>query len=159
MMTALTEEIDRVVGLEIGADDYISKPFSARELIARVRALLRRAGTDQSAPQPKSETLAFLGWKIDPGTRRLRDPRGVKVQLTSTEFDLLLALCRNPNRILSREQLLELTHSGLAGPIERSVDVHISRIRQKIEIDPAEPDLIKTVRLGGYIFTAPVEPQ
>jgi two-component system OmpR family response regulator len=159
MMTALTEEIDRVVGLEIGADDYISKPFSSRELIARIRALLRRTVTEESASRSKCETLAFLGWTIDPATRRLRDPKGVKVQLTSTEFDFLLAFCRNPNRILSREQLLELTHSGLAGPIERSVDVHISRIRQKIEADPTEPDLIKTVRLGGYIFTAAVEPR
>lgn len=153
MLTALGEEVDRVVGLEIGADDYMSKPFSSRELIARIRALLRRATPDQKPTQAQNATLEFEGWSINPATRQLSDPRSVKVQLTSAEFDLLLAFCRNPNRILSREQLLELTHSGLAGPIERSIDVHVSRVRQKIETDPHDPAFIKTIRLGGYMFT------
>ncbi len=153
MVTARDDEIDRVVGLELGADDYIGKPFGSRELVARIRALLRRA----TAEKPTSPSiLTFNGWEIDPRTRQLKDPVGVQVQLTSTEFDLLLALCRNPNRVLSREQLLELTHSGLAGPVERSVDVHISRVRQKIEPNAKDPALIKTVRLGGYIFAANV---
>jgi len=156
MLTALTEEIERVVGLEVGADDYVGKPFSTRELIARIRALLRRSAGDQRFSLVPSDTLIFDGWDIDPSSRQVRTPRGVQVQMTSAEFDLLLAFCRNPNRVLSREQLLELTHGGLAGPIERSIDVHVSRIRQKIERDPHDPVLIKTVRLGGYIFTAKV---
>jgi two-component system OmpR family response regulator len=156
MLTALSEEMERVVGLEVGADDYIGKPFSTRELIARIRALLRRSGGDQRFSLASSQVLVFDGWEIDPATRQVRSPQGVHVQLTSAEFDLLLAFCRNPNRVLSREQLLELTHGGLAGPIERSVDVHVSRIRQKIERDPHDPALIKTVRLGGYIFTGKV---
>ena len=156
MLTALSEEMERVVGLEVGADDYVGKPFSTRELIARMRALLRRSGGDQRFSLASSQVLVFDGWEIDPATRQVRNPRGVHVQLTSAEFDLLLAFCRNPHRVLSREQLLELTHGGLAGPIERSVDVHVSRIRQKIERDPHDPALIKTVRLGGYIFTGKV---
>ena len=156
MLTALSEEMERVVGLEVGADDYVGKPFSTRELIARIRALLRRSGGDQRFSLASSQVLVFDGWEIDPATRQVRNPRGVHVQLTSAEFDLLLAFCRNPHRVLSREQLLELTHGGLAGPIERSVDVHVSRIRQKIERDPHDPALIKTVRLGGYIFTGKV---
>lgn len=156
MLTALTEEIERVVGLEVGADDYVGKPFSTRELVARIRALLRRSSGDQRFSLASLEVLNFDGWEIDSSSRQLRNPHGTQVQMTSAEFDLLLALCRNPNRVLSREQLLELTHSGLAGPVERSVDVHISRIRQKIERDPHDPVLIKTVRLGGYIFAARV---
>jgi two-component system OmpR family response regulator len=156
MLTALTEEIERVVGLEVGADDYVGKPFSTRELIARIRALLRRSSGDQRLTAASSSTFVFHGWEIDPAARLFRNPHGVHIQLTSTEFDLLLAFCRNPNRVLSREQLLELTHSGLAGPIERSVDVHVSRIRQKIECNPHDPVYIKTVRLGGYIFAASV---
>jgi two-component system OmpR family response regulator len=152
MLTALAEEIDRVVGLELGADDYISKPFSSRELIARIRALLRRANGEQT-PQTSKHIFFFDGWEVDAAARSVCDSRRVHLPMTSAEFDLLLAFCRNPNRVLSREQLLELTHSGLAGPIERSIDVHVSRLRQKIESDPRDPVLIKTVRLGGYIFT------
>ena len=156
MLTALTEEMERVVGFEAGADDYVGKPFSTRELIARIRALLRRSGGDQRSSLACSQVLVFDGWEIDPATRQLRNPQGVHVQVTSAEFDLLLAFCRNPNRVISREQLLELTHSGLAGPVERSIDVHVSRIRQKIERNPHDPALIKTVRLGGYFFTGKV---
>jgi DNA-binding response OmpR family regulator len=101
--------------------------------------------------------LRFDGWQIDPVRRQLYDPRNVRVALTTTEFDLLLAFCRNAGRIITREELLSLTHAGLAGPIERSVDVHISRLRQKIEADPKEPALLQTVRLGGYTFTAQIE--
>lgn len=156
MLTAQHEEIDRIVGLEIGADDYVTKPFSTREVVARIRSLLRRASY---APEEgdTSRSLRFDDWTIDPKRRQVRNPGGARVSLTTTEFDLLLALCRNPNRVLSREQLLSLTHAGLAGPVERSIDVHISRLRQKIEPDPAQPTMLTTVRLAGYMFTASVE--
>jgi two-component system OmpR family response regulator len=158
MLTALGESVDRIVGLEIGADDYVTKPFNSRELIARIRALLRRTNSTAHPSVNRLRALRFAGWKIDPGARQLHDPEGVQVTLTSAEFDLLLAFCNQPGRVLSREQLLDLTHGGAAGPIERSIDVHVSRIRQKIEPDPREPTLIKTVRLGGYVFTPMVEP-
>ncbi len=157
MLTALGQEIDRVVGLEIGADDYVTKPFNSRELVARIRALLRRARAAGATVGRRLGPLRFAGWRIYPGERQLLNPEGVRVTTTSAEFDLLMAFCQHPGEVLSREQLLELTHSGAAGPIERSVDVHISRIRQKIEPDPRDPTLIKTVRLGGYIFTPDVE--
>ncbi len=156
MLTALGDDIDRIIGLEIGADDYVTKPFNSRELIARIRALLRRARAPFAGNRLRP--LQFCGWRLYPGERQLLSPDGARVTTTSAEFDLLLAFCQNPGRILSREQLLDLTHGGLAGPIERSIDVHVSRIRQKIEPDPRDPALIKTVRLGGYVFTAGVEP-
>ncbi|SDR57401.1 two-component system, OmpR family, response regulator [Rhizobiales bacterium GAS191] len=158
MLTALKEDVDRIVGLEIGADDYVTKPFNSRELIARIRALLRRSRSDEFAPGGRTRPLSFAGWRIDPTARRLENPDGVRIAMTGAEFDLLLAFCRNPGKVLSREQLLELTHSGLAGPIERSIDVHVSRVRQKIEHDARDPILLKTVRLGGYVFTPMVEP-
>lgn len=157
MLTALGDDVSRIVGLEIGADDYVSKPFNSRELVARIRAVLRRTQTGSPA-EDRMGCLCFAGWRVDPVTRQVHNPDGLRVTMTSAEFDLLLAFCRNPGRILSREQLLELTHSGLAGPIERSIDVHVSRIRQKIELDPRDASFIKTVRLGGYIFTPAVEP-
>lgn len=156
MVTSLGEDIDRILGLEIGADDYVTKPFNSRELIARVKALLRRAGYSETAA-PAAAALSFNGWRMDPLSRQLLDPDGVEVSLTSAEFDLLLAFCQNPGRILTRAELLVLTHVGLAGPVERSIDVHISRVRQKIEPNPREPSLIKTVRMGGYVFAAQVE--
>ena len=157
MVSARDEDIDRIVGLEIGADDYVSKPFNSRELVARIRALLRRAEASPTFSRHRTAALTFAGWRIDPTTRELHDCENVRVALTSVEFDLLLALCRNAGRTLSREQLLELIHGGQVGSIDRSIDVHISRIRQKIEVDPRDPNLIKTVRLGGYLFTPPVE--
>ena len=157
MLTARDEDVDRIVGLELGADDYVTKPFNSRELIARIRALLRRSQNAGAASNHRMRPMRFAGWRIYPAERQLYSPNGVRVSTTSAEFDLLLAFCLNPGRILSRDQLLELTHGGLAGPIERSVDVHVSRIRQKIEDDPRDPMLIKTVRLGGYVFTPGVE--
>jgi two-component system OmpR family response regulator len=152
MLTALGEDVNRIVGLEIGADDYVTKPFNSRELVARIRALLRRShDTPLSRSRPRA--LRFAGWLIDPTSRQLRNPDDVQVVMTSAEFDLLLAFCRNPGQVLSREQLLDLTHAGSAGPVERSIDVHVSRVRQKIEPDPHDPSFIKTVRLAGYIFT------
>jgi two-component system, OmpR family, response regulator len=156
MVTSLGEDLDRILGLEIGADDYVTKPFNSRELLARVRALLRRAAYGGTFRQ-QTTALKFDGWQIDALSRQLLDPEGVEISLTSAEFDILLALCQNPRKILSRAELLALTHVGLAGPEERSVDVHISRVRQKIEPNPRDPVLIKTVRMGGYIFTPQVE--
>lgn len=158
MLTALGEDVDRIIGLEIGADDYVSKPFNSRELVARIRALLRRSRiTNAGGAADRLVALRFAGWRLDPIERQLYNPDGVRVTTTSAEFDLLHAFCQNPGKVLSREQLLDLTHGGLAGPIERSIDVHVSRIRQKIEGDPHDPVLIKTVRLGGYVFTPTVE--
>ncbi|ATN32566.1 DNA-binding response regulator (plasmid) [Rhizobium sp. ACO-34A] len=156
LLTALGEEVDRIVGLEVGADDYITKPFSPREVVARIRSVLRRASYGL-VTAPGQAILRFEGWKIDPIRRQLHDPSNARVALTTTEFDLLLAFCRNPGRVITREELLSFTHAGLAGPIERSIDVHISRLRQKIEPDPKEPVFLQTVRLGGYTFTATVE--
>ncbi len=156
LLTALGEEVDRIVGLEVGADDYITKPFSPREVVARIRSILRRASYGLASANGQ-RPLRFEGWRIDPLRRQVHDPSNARIALTTTEFDLLLAFCRNPGRIITREELLTLTHSGLAGPIERSVDVQISRLRQKIESDPKEPLLLRTVRLGGYLFTAVVE--
>jgi two-component system, OmpR family, response regulator len=155
MVTALGEDIDRIVGLEIGADDYVTKPFNTRELIARIRALLRRSRASEGT-RSRQGPLGFAGWLVHPTERKLINPQGALVTTTSAEFDLLLAFCTHPGEILSREQLLDLTHGGVAGPVERSVDVHVSRIRQKIEPDPSDPTFIKTIRLGGYIFTPEV---
>lgn len=157
MVTARGEDVDRIIGLEIGADDYLPKPFNSRELIARIRALLRRARSGMDSAWERARSLTFDGWTIDPATRRFYDPDGVRVALTSVEFDLLFAFCRNPGRILSRDQLIESVHGGRAGQIDRSIDVHVSRIRQKVEANPRDPTLIKTVRLGGYIFTPDVK--
>ncbi len=157
MVTALAEEVDRVLGLELGADDYITKPFSARELVARIRAVLRRAKKPLTSVGAPVKAYLFGDWRLSVPERQLFALNGARITLTSAEFDLLLALCENPGRPLGREELLELTRSGLAGPTDRTVDVHISRIRQKIEPDPKNPTLIKTVRLGGYQLTPLVE--
>ena len=157
LVTALGDDIDRILGLEIGADDYVTKPFNTRELIARIRALLRRARVSGGG-RARQGPLAFAGWVLHPTERKLVSPQGALVTTTSAEFDLLLAFCNHPGEVLSREHLLDLTHGGVAGPVERSVDVHVSRIRQKIEPDPGEPTFIKTIRLGGYIFTPEVTP-
>ena len=156
MLTALSEEIHCVLGFEMGADDYVTKPFSPRELLVRIRSLLRRARRPVS-DSVRPAMFGFAGWRVDPAQREVFSPEGARVTMTSAEFDLLTAFCRHSREVLSRDQLLDLTHGGLAGPIERSIDVHISRIRQKIEANPRDPCLIKTVRLGGYIFTPAVD--
>jgi two-component system, OmpR family, response regulator len=154
MLTAVAEDTDRIVGLEIGADDYVTKPFNPRELLARIKAVLRR--TANAGRETSAGTLTFAGWRLGVAQRELRDPDGVLVPLTSGEFDLLLAFVERPERVLSRDQLLDLTKGRDAVPFDRSIDVQLSRLRRKIEIDPQNPKLIKTVRGGGYMLTQPV---
>ena len=158
MLTAKSDEIDRIVGLEMGADDYLAKPFNPRELLARIRAVLRRTLGEGEAPEAEAPRLhAFAGNALDVLARRLTNPDGAEVALTSAEFDLLQVLVERPGRVLSRDRLLDLTQGRSAGPFERSVDILISRIRRKVERDPHRPEIIKTVRSGGYMFAAEVE--
>ena len=157
ILTARGEDVDKILGLEMGADDYIVKPFNSRELLARIRAVARRSqmagGTE--AP-PAGQAYLFAGWRVDLVTRQVYAPWGVQVAMTRAEFDLLHALCENPNRILTRDQLINMTHGHVTGPFERSIDVLISRLRQKIEADAKRPTLIQTVRSEGYVFAAKV---
>jgi len=155
MLTAAGEETDRIIGLEMGADDYLSKPFSPRELLARIRAVLRRAGGQVPVADATGQALLFDGWRIDLNGRRVIGPKG-DVDLSTGEFDLLVALAERPHRVLSRDQLLDLTKGRSAQPFDRSVDVQIGRLRRKIELDPAQPKFITTVRGGGYMFAAKV---
>jgi two-component system OmpR family response regulator len=160
LLTALADPMDRIVGLEIGADDYLAKPFEPRELLARIRAVLRRTRQDEGngaddAP-PQEPTLRFSGWLIYPARRELRDPTGVLVPLTGGEFDLLLVLAGAAGRVLTRDQLLDRTKGRQAHPFDRSIDVLLSRLRKKLGDDPKEPQLIKTVRGGGYVLSVPV---
>lgn len=152
MLTALAEEIDRIIGLEMGADDYLVKPFNPRELLARIRAVLRRIGGASGVSRSSGKTLVFDGWRIDLSKRELYSPEGVLMPLTGGEFDLLVAFAERPQRILNRDQLLDLTRGRAATAYDRSIDVQLSRLRRKIEADPNEPALIKTVRGGGYVF-------
>jgi two-component system OmpR family response regulator len=138
----------------MGADDYLTKPFSPRELLARIRAILRRMKAAALTPVAAAgRTLSFEGWTLDRSLRQLHCPKGVRIALTGAEFELLQALCERPGRILSRDQLVELTQGRPAAAFERSVDILISRLRRKIERDPQNPEMIKTIRLGGYLFT------
>ncbi len=158
MLTARGSEIERVIGLEMGADDYLTKPFSSHELLARIRAVLRR--TQALSPNPsagRAVTLTFAGWALNLAARRLQSPDGTRIPLTGAEFDLLVAFCERPNRVLSREQLLDLTRGRTASPLDRSIDIQISRLRRKIEENPRLPALIQTVRAEGYVFTAEVQ--
>jgi len=159
MLTALGEDTDRIVGLEVGADDYLPKPFNPRELLARIKAVLRR--TDRVAAPPADEDgepkLSFEHWRLDLARRELRDVKGTLIPLTAGEFDLLRAFAERPQRVLNRDQLLDLTRGRDASAFDRSVDVQLSRLRRKIEPDPKDPTIIKTVRGGGYVFTPRVE--
>jgi two-component system, OmpR family, response regulator len=152
------DEIDRVVGLELGADDYLTKPFSLRELLARVRAVLRRFDAGRSAParEPGRGRWRFSGWQLDRRTRRLTDPDGAPVALTKGEYALLIAFLDAPQRPLSREHLLQATrvHEDV---FDRSIDVQILRLRRKLERDPSAPRMIQTERGIGYVFALPVE--
>jgi two-component system OmpR family response regulator len=156
ILTAQADEIERIVGLEMGADDYLGKPFNPRELLARIRAVLRRrddlAG---AAPGPK-RTYRFAGWMLDGAVRRLFDPQGTRVELTGAEFEVLLVFCERPGRALSRDQIIDLTQGREASPSERSVDILISRLRRKLERDPRDPAMLQTIRSSGYLFSPEV---
>ena len=160
MLTARGEEVDRVLGLELGADDYVAKPFAPRELIARVRSLLRRAAPQQGSKlDPRSRRVAFAGWTLDMARRELRSPDGVAVDLSGAEYDMLLAFLEHPQRVLSREQLMEVAKRRAgADPFDRTVDVQVGRLRRKIEPEDGSPPLIKTIRGAGYVLVADVTP-
>ena len=158
MLTAMAEETDRIVGLELGADDYVAKPFNPRELLARIRAVLRRANGDgERAKEPPPKAIRFAGWTLEPARRRLLDPQGAEVTLTGGEYELLTVLVERANRVLTRDMLMDLLHGRQAGPFDRAIDVAVSRLRRKLEDDGRNPSLIKTVRGGGYVLAATVE--
>jgi two-component system OmpR family response regulator len=158
MLTAMGEETDRIIGLELGADDYVPKPFNPRELLARIRAVLRRAGDqEEHRHDPSARAYRFGGWSLEPARRRLLNPDGVEVPLTGGEYDLLVALVDRANRVLTRDMLLDLLRGRQAGPFDRAIDVAISRLRRKLEDDGRNAQLIKTVRGGGYVLAATVE--
>jgi two-component system OmpR family response regulator len=153
MLTAMADHVDRVVGLEVGADDYLTKPFDQRELLARVKAVLRRTASGTLAtPAETRPTLCFAGWRLDITRRELRSANNTLVVLSGGEFDLLLAFAERPQRILTRDQLLDLSRGASHVGYDRSIDVQVSRLRYKLEADPKNPSLIRTVRNGGYIF-------
>ena len=156
MLTAAGEVVDRIVGLEMGADDYIAKPVDLRELLARVRAVLRRGGAraapSAAADEPPRHEARFGGFRLDLEAHRLYDADGAEVPITSMEFDLLKAFADHPNRVLTRDQLLDLAHNKDWAPFDRSIDIRIARLRRKIEADPGKPQVIKTVRGAGYIY-------
>jgi two-component system OmpR family response regulator len=162
IVSGMGDAIDKVVGLEVGADDYVTKPFDLRELLARIKAVLRRTTAPEAAPPvpavpaPAGDRLAFAGWELDVAARRLSDSTGRSVGLTSGEFDLLCAFARNPGRVLSRDFLLEQTRGREAGPFERTIDVQVGRLRKKLEVTPEDPQLIKSVRNAGYILVPAV---
>jgi len=164
MLTASGGVVDRIIGLEMGADDYIPKPVDLRELLARVRSVLRRtraaapAETAAAPPAAARQMVNFGTFRLDLEAHRLYDGDGNEVPITSMEFDLLKAFAENPNRVLSRDRLLDLAHNKDWEPFDRSIDIRIARLRRKIEADPAKPQVIKTVRGAGYIFV-PAAPQ
>ena len=157
LLTARSEETDRIVGLEMGADDYVTKPFSPRELLARIKAVLRRAGEGGGRVRaPDTDSYAFGPWVLKSGERELVDQSGVAIPLSTGEYNLLHALVTRPRRVLSRDQLLDLSQGRELAAFERSIDNHISRLRKKIEENPSDPKLIKTVWGGGYMLAAEV---
>ncbi|WP_323904868.1 response regulator [Aeromonas hydrophila] len=157
MLTAMGEETDRIIGLEMGADDYLAKPFNPRELLARIKAVMRRT---QVEPQPAEETLTrdlrFDRWLLDINRRELVDEEGVGLSLSTAEFDLLRVFLERPQRVLSRDQLLDLARGREAVAFDRAIDTLVSRLRRKLERDPKNPELIKTIWGGGYLFAADV---
>jgi two-component system OmpR family response regulator len=156
MLTARGEDTDRIVGLEMGADDYLPKPFNPRELLARIRSILRRAG-ENAAREAPSRAFAFAGWTLDLGARHLVGADGVVVPISNGEFKLLRAFAENPFRVLTRDQLMDVLAGREAGPFDRSVDVMVHRLRRRLDDDAREPQLIKTVRSEGYMLAADVE--
>ena len=157
MLTAMSELSDRVIGLELGADDYLTKPFDARELLARVRAVLRRTGETRSVLNEKPRPiLEFAGWQLDVTRRELRSPDAVLIPLSAGEFELLLVFAEHPQRVLTRQQLLDKARGDAYEAFDRSVDVQVSRLRRKLESDPSGAPMIRTIRNGGYLFTPSV---
>jgi two-component system OmpR family response regulator len=159
ILTGRGETVDRIIGLEMGADDYLPKPFHLRELLARVKSVLRRvqSRTSEAGAQPARSRARFAGWSLDLSSRELTSPAGEAVRLTTGEFDLLAAFVGNANQVLSRDRLLDLARNREAGPFDRTIDVQVGRLRRKLEDDPQNPTLIKTVRGSGYIFTPAVD--
>jgi two-component system OmpR family response regulator len=155
LLTALKEDVDRIIGLELGADDYLGKPFNPRELTARIRAVLRRSAPEE-AVSPRARIYHFAGYRLEPDTRKVTDAHGALIDLTGAEFDLLQVFLDRPGRLLSRDQLLDLTQGREREPLDRSVDVLMSRLRRKFA-ETAGEALFKTVRNGGYQLTARVE--
>jgi len=162
IVTGRGDAVDKVVGLEIGADDYVTKPFELRELLARIKAVLRRtltapaAAVESNADLP-SRRYRFIDWELDVAARRLLDPTGREVALTGGEFDLLSVFVTHPGRVLSRDFLLEQTRGRVAAPFDRTIDVQVGRLRKKLEADVDDPQIIKSVRGAGYILVAPVQ--
>ncbi|HTJ58963.1 MAG TPA: response regulator [Devosiaceae bacterium] len=156
ILTAQADEVERIVGLEMGADDYLGKPFNPRELLARIRAVLRRRDDARAAAAGPKRSYKFAGWSLDGTMRRLYDPQGARVELTGAEFEVLLVFCERPGRTLSRDQIIDLTQGRDASPSERSVDILISRLRRKLERDPRDPELLQTIRSSGYLFSPEV---
>jgi two-component system OmpR family response regulator len=158
MLTAKGDEVDRVIGLEMGADDYLPKPFGSRELVARIRAVLRRSREIGAAPGPaeRPKHYRFDRWRLDTDRHELIRDDATVVPLSTGEYDLLVAFVERPQRVLSRDQLLDLTRGRAATPLDRSIDTQVSRLRRKLETDPANPSIIKTVWGGGYTFTPAV---
>ena len=161
MLTAKGDEVDRVIGLEMGADDYLPKPFGSRELIARIRAVLRRAQgpAPPAGSNERPKHYCFDRWRLDVGTRELIRDDGTTLPLSTGEYDLLVALVQRPQRVLSRDQLLDLARGRAANALDRSIDTQVSRLRKKLEQDPSDPKIIKTVWGGGYMFTPAVSQQ
>ncbi|HET9646361.1 MAG TPA: response regulator transcription factor [Burkholderiaceae bacterium] len=172
IVTGRGDSVDKVVGLEIGADDYVTKPFDLRELLARIKAVLRRLAPPEQGPSSAAnaapaatspaplharECFRFAGFELDAAARRLTDAQGREVALTTGEFELLSAFVQHPGRVLSRDFLLEQTRGRQAGPFDRTIDVQVGRLRKKLESDLENPELIKSVRGAGYIFVPQVE--
>jgi two-component system OmpR family response regulator len=157
MLTARGDETDRIVGLEMGADDYLPKPFSPRELLARIKSVLRRArALPENLKREEVSSFRFAGWTLDVVTRNLTSPQGIVVPLGGTEFRLLRIFLDHPNRVLTRDQLIDLMLSRDASPFDRAIDVQVSRLRHRLGEDAKEPAIIKTVRGQGYVFAAEV---
>jgi two-component system OmpR family response regulator len=158
IVTGRGDAVDKVVGLEVGADDYVTKPFELRELLARIKAVLRRTLELPAMPEtsPPARRYRFMGWELDLAARRLVDPAGREVALTGGEFDLLAVFLAHPGRVLSRDFLLEHTRGREAAPFDRTIDVQVGRLRKKVEADVDEPQIIKSVRGAGYILVATV---
>jgi two-component system OmpR family response regulator len=158
MLTARGDETDRIVGLEMGADDYLAKPFSARELLARIKVVLRRVRSLPPNLRPETaRELLFAGWRLDTAHRHLLSPDGVVTPLSGAEYRLLRIFLAHPNRVLNRDQLVDLTQGREADPLDRSIDLQVSRLRHRLGDDPKDPRLIKTVRGEGYVLAVPVD--